>query len=85
MYKKCFIISGRSVFEVYDLGNSKYVQVEALFTVENENVFETKFDAMYANIISNLQKGKPLSNYRASKYYNEYIERLKVEHPEYII
>jgi len=49
------------------------------------NYYETKSEAMYACVVKNLQAGKPLDNYKRSPYYNEYVQRLKIEHPEYII
>lgn len=83
--KTHFVISQNAVHEAYDLGDGNFVQVGAIFKCELENVFETKFDAHYAYVVNRLQKGTPLSNYKSSKFYNEYIARLKIEHPEYII
>lgn len=83
--KTHFVLLPDGVIEAYDLGDGDFVQVSEKFKCEPSDVFETKFDAYYAHVVRRLQNGTPLSNYKSSKYYNEYVERLKKEHPEYII
>lgn len=85
MFETKFVISNNSMFEAYDLGDGNFVQVGAMLKCEPEDVFDTKFDSHYTYVVRRLQKGTPLSNYKSSKYYNEYVHRLKKEHPEYII
>ena len=40
---------------------------------------------MYAKLINELSNGKDLMNFRSSPYFKEYVARLKIENPEYLI
>jgi hypothetical protein len=80
-----FLYSGISVTEVYDFGDF-LVPVNVLIKKrKNSILFNNKFDAMYKMLLYNLEKGKKIENYKSSKYYKKYIERLKIENPEYLI
>lgn len=68
-------------------GEEEFIEVKDVFTVKNKTfkLFDTKRDAMFNKLIIDLKAGKPLDNYKRSKYYNYYVKRLKVENPEYLI
>lgn len=80
-----YIISGGNVIPIYDLGGGYCVMSSDVYDLSNFTVYENKMDALYDKLIIELQNGKPLENYRSSKYYKQYIERLKKDNPEYII
>lgn len=83
--KQLFMLVNGDVVPVYDLGNDYYCQSGQLFISSPRHVFSDREDAMYSKLILELQGGKPLENFKSSKYYEYYIERLKKENPEFII
>jgi hypothetical protein len=83
--KEKYIICGGDVVPVYELSNGDLTIAADVFKASDYIVYTNRFDAMYAKLIKDLQKGKPLENYRSSKYYKQYIERLKKENPEFAI
>lgn len=83
--KTKYIIDKGNVMSVYDLGDDDFVWATDIFKLSNTVVFDDRMDAMYYKLILDLQKGKSLDNFKSSKYYNYYIERLKSDNPEYII
>lgn len=80
-----FLVHNNSVLEVFNLDNGDFVTVGDKFKAPNSPIFDNKEDAMYFKLLRSLEKGKPISNFKSSKYYKYYIERLKKENPEYII
>lgn len=80
-----FVIDGNTVYGVYPIGGDEFVRTSDVFKKKNLTMFNSKKDALYAKLIRDLKGGKPLKNYKTSKYYKYYIERLKKEHPEYAI
>lgn len=80
-----YIIHEKQVCAVYDLSNDNFAEVSQFFNQKNAKLFNTKIEALCANLLTELHQGKPLNNYKSSKYYNDYIEFLKKEHLEYII
>ena len=83
--KQLYILVNGDVVPVYDMGNNYYCLSGQLFVASKSHVFSDREDAMYSKLILELQRGKPLENFRSSKYYGYYIERLKKENPEFII
>jgi hypothetical protein len=80
-----YIINGEHVIAVYHVGDNTYTPKTTIFHREPDNVYTNKMDAHYANLIKQLSKGKPLENYKSSKYYDYYIQRLTEDNPEYLI
>ena len=80
-----YILLGKSVISVYELANGELIAVGDIFDSSQFKVYSNKLDAMYDKLVQDLQSGKPLENYKSSKYYKQYIEKLKKHHPEYII
>jgi hypothetical protein len=80
-----YVIDGNAVYGVIPLGNDEYVLTSNVFTKRNLEMFDKKKDALYAKLIRDLKGGKPLKNFKTSKYYQYYLERLKKENPEYAI
>lgn len=90
MNTKYLVEPNGNVRHVLDLGinekgKNEFIEVRDIFTLKNFELFETKRDAMYHKLIKELKSGKPLSNFKGSKYYSYYLKRLKKEHPEYAI
>lgn len=84
--KKQFIFDGYSVYEVYMLNKNKFVYSYDIKNIPNDVIFfDEKIDAMYAQFLKNIKGGTPLKNYKRSKYYKIYLERLKKDYPEYVI
>ena len=79
------MLDGPIVVEVFDLGNGWCVPVREKMKIGDTRLFPNKNDAMYAKLLKDLEGGKPLKNFRGSKYYAMYCKRLRVENPEYII
>ncbi len=87
--KSKFIITGnkwkQSILAVVEF-DDEYFIYEPKFMKKNDTVFyDTKEDAMYHKLILELQKGKSLENFKTSPYYEDYLARLKIKNPEYLI
>ena len=87
---KFILTRNNTVMQVFDLGtnergSNEFVNVSDVFTLKNYEMFDSKKDAMYTKLIRELDSGKSLSNYKSSKYFKYYCERLKKEHPEFMI
>lgn len=52
---------------------------------KKEQFYSKKFDAQYALLLKRLTNGTPLKNYKSSPYYEQYMDRLKKENPEFLI
>lgn len=87
--KKQFIYDGYSVYEVYEvyvLNKNKFVYSYDIKNIQNDVIFfDEKIDALYTQFLKNIKEGTPLKNYKRSKYYKIYLERLKKDYPEYVI
>lgn len=70
---------------MYELKDGLLITAGDIFDPSKIKVYKNKFDAMYDKLVNDLQSGKPLENYKSSKYYQQYIERLKKDNPEYIL
>ena len=53
--------------------------------IKHDYEFDDLFEANYCKLCYNLKRGKPFKNYKGSKYYKRYVERLELEYPEYLI
>jgi hypothetical protein len=80
-----FIIDGSSVIEVIEIGDGLVVPANVIFEVRNHELFESRKDARYHSMIKELEKGKSIENFKSSKYYKYYLNRLRKDHPEYLI
>jgi hypothetical protein len=80
-----FIIVSNSVIPIVIINDAYYVPAGEVFELKDNNVYDNKLDAQYTLLIQNLKKGKQLSNYKTSKYFKYYIDRIKDENPEYLI
>lgn len=78
--------NGIQVISVYEIGDGYYVPTDSIIELkESDKICDTRIDALYFKMIRRLKKGTPLSNYKKSKNYEEYVERLKKEYPEYLV
>lgn len=83
--KKKYVIKDDSVVEVFEVDDTYLILDPHFILRKGEKIFDNKLDALYTKLILALEKGTGLSNYKSSKYYNDYLERLKIENPEYLI
>ena len=79
-----FINVAGQTLEVVVHGEYAY-PVGSGFKIQRYQLHDTKFDAMYEKFLHSLKRGKPYTNYKSSKYYKQYLERLKKDYPEYFI
>lgn len=79
-----FILIGADVIRVLVCGD-KIIPTDCYYQLEDFEIFDSREDAMYSKLLDCLKAGKSLDNYKSSKYYKMYVERLKKEYPEYII
>ena len=63
----------------YTSGIMKYEDAEF------DDEFSTLEDARYNALLYQLKRGKNLSDYKVSPYYNYYVGRLSRENPEFLI
>jgi hypothetical protein len=80
-----YILLGKHVIPVYELKNGQLITEGDIFNPNEVNVYTNRFDAMYDKLIKDLQCGKSIESYKSSKYYKQYIERLKKDNPEYVL
>lgn len=80
-----YVLNGATVVPVVEVGDEFLVPAHEMFRKENCPVFGSREDARYHCLLKDLEKGKSIENYKSSKYYKYYIERLKEENPEYIL
>lgn len=80
-----FVIDGSSVIEVIEVGEYLVPVANMVFKTKDHEMYETREDARFYCMLEQLKKGKDITNFKSSKYYKYYVERLKKEHPEYII
>jgi uncharacterized short protein YbdD (DUF466 family) len=87
--QQVYRIEGDSVVKYTIIGETdiNYIAVPSGFEImaKKNQFFSDRFDALYSKLIINLSKGIRLSNYKSSKYYKRYVERLKEDHPEWLI
>lgn len=80
-----YIIDGKNVIPVLKANDYWLIQAGNSYRVDKYELYDDKMDAMYYNLLHQLSEGISLDNYKGSKYYKYYMERLKVENPEYLI
>jgi hypothetical protein len=83
--QKKFIIQGNQTFAVYELDDEHLVFADQEFKKADYFLYDNKDDAMYYKLVQELQNGKDITNFKSSPYYRSYLERLKIENPEYLI
>lgn len=80
-----YILCGKDIVPVYELADGQLIAVGDVFDPKFFKVYTDRKDALYDKLIKDLQNGKPIENYKSSKYYQYYVDRLKKENPEYIL
>lgn len=80
-------ICSESVVPVVHIGGNRYVAVSKSnsFNVDDNDLFDEKDDAMYENFLRKIKNGTPVRNFKSSKYFKYYINRLCDEDPEWAI
>jgi len=92
-YKKVELVTESDGVQYLD----QYVEIKGLlipFGVDfysiddlpsNKELFRNHKDALFSMLLFRIKRGVPLSNYKKSKYYKYYLERLQKDHPEYLL
>jgi len=80
-----FILNGANVVPVVEIGDDYLVPADVMFKKEQHTIYESRLDARFFCMLKELEKGKALEDYKKSKYFKYYVERLKKEYQEYII
>lgn len=83
--KEKYVLDGGNVIPVYDVGGGWFVIATEFYDATKYKLYDNRMDAMYDKLVKDLQTGKPIENYRSSKYFKYYIDRLKKENPEFVI
>lgn len=82
---KQYVVNGNVVIEVFKINDEYMIYDPHYIKVNNSIIYDNKGDAMYAKLIVELASGKDIKNFKPSPYYKDYIKRLKIENPEYLI
>jgi len=84
-----YIVLNNSVVSTYQVQetSTEYVLVpqKQIIIIDKDStvIFNNKFDAMYNMFLDRITSGKSkLKNYKGSKLFNQYLERLQKENPE---
>jgi len=80
-----FIIDGNSVISVVEVGDGYLVPADVIFKKKDNQLYNSREDARFYCMLEQLEKGKDITNFKSSKYYKYYVERLKKDFPEYIL
>jgi hypothetical protein len=80
-----YILYGKDIIPVYELADGQLIAVGDVFDPAHFKVYSDRKDALYDKLINDLNTGKSIDNYKSSKYFTYYVERLKKDNPEYII
>lgn len=81
---KKYIIDGYKVVEVFEL-DDYLVPCSVLFDKAEHRLYDSREDARYYSFLDQLDKGKTLNDFKSSRYYKYYLERLKKENEEYLL
>ena len=86
-HKTEFMISGKAVIEVVVIDDVWVVPASSLveFRPDRHTLHKCKKDANYAQMLQRLDAGKNVDNYKRSPYFDYYLERLRLDRPEYLI
>jgi hypothetical protein len=80
-----YILYGKDIIPVYELADGQLITAGDIFDPALYKVYSDRKDALYDKLVNDLKKGKSIDNYKSSKYYGYYVQRLKKDNPEYII
>ena len=85
-FEKYYTYIKEKVFVLYKI-NDVYLGDDGFFYVVDKltPLYKDKKQALLQTVIYRLQRGVPFSNYKNSKYYSYYYEKIKKSHPEYCI
>jgi hypothetical protein len=80
-----YILYGKDIIPVYELADGQLITAGDIFDPTQFKVYTDRKDALYDKLVNDLKQGKPIDNYKSSKYFKYYVDRLKKDNPEYII
>ncbi len=80
-----YILCGKDIVPVYELADGQLIAAGDIFDRTHFTVYTDRKDALYDKLINDLKTGKSIDNYKSSKYFQYYVNRLKKDNPEYII
>jgi hypothetical protein len=83
-----YYTKGKHVYAYYNINGtlipySSETYVEA--DIKHDAKFSSMEEARYSTLLLALKSGKPIQNFKSSKYYKYYIKRLKEDNPEYLV
>lgn len=83
--KTQYIIHNKSTSAVVEvtLDGVKYIVDPKMLSLSNQPLYN-KEDAYYKVFAQCIKDGTPVKNYKRSKYYKFYINRAKIENPEFL-
>jgi hypothetical protein len=82
--KSKYIIDGYKVIEVFEI-DDYLVPCSVLFDKAEHQLYNSREDARYYSLLEQLDRGKSIEDFKSSRYYSYYLERLKRENEEYLI
>ncbi|MCK5537117.1 MAG: hypothetical protein KAI79_09830 [Bacteroidales bacterium] len=89
MRKEVWKIVSSSIFKYEVINETKdsyeLIPINSAFKVKKVDIFENNSDARYALFVKKMNSGSTLQGYKSSKYYNDYVERAKIEDPELLL
>lgn len=59
--------------------------MSSIISLQDADVFESREEANYYKMVKRLDKGVSIDNYRNSKYFQYYKEKLEKDHPEHLL
>jgi len=87
--KEKYVVFNGSVENMCQISetDTEYVLVpqNQIVTIKKDScdIFNDKFDAMYHVFLDRIKSGKSvLKNYKSSKFFKQYLERLQEQNPE---
>jgi hypothetical protein len=80
----CYIILNDGITECYKISDGIFVPTHAVIKHESKE-YTDRNDALYFNFLEKVKNGKKVTNFKTSRYYKMYLERIEKEHPEYLI
>jgi hypothetical protein len=80
-----YIITNKSTSAVIEVevNGEKYIVDPKMLSKSTHKLY-SKDDAYYKVFAQCVLAGTPVSNYKRSKYYKFYMERAKIENPEFL-
>lgn len=82
-----YLVVGTELIPVVVISENWVVPASQIIEIrpETSTIFDNKEDGNYYKMVKKLDSGVSIDNYKSSRYFGFYMERLKDEHPEHVI